>query len=177
MLDRLPGEQCIYLSVDQAICDNKEEQQNYPLEFINSLIPSSMPEHRLCLKVGSIIMLLRNLDIQSGVCNRKRLTVKLLYENIIFAKTVSVNKKTLLIPWIKLSPSDVNLLFILQRRQFSVRLAYSITINKTQGQTFDKLGMHLPAPWPVFSHGQLYITFSRAKSFKDIFVDIRETTT
>ena len=89
VLDRRPGEQRIYLSVDQAICDNKEEQQNYPLEFINSLTPSGMPEHRLCLKVGSIIVLLRNLDIQNGT----RLTVKLLYENIIVTTTISVNKK------------------------------------------------------------------------------------
>ena len=116
VLDRLPGEQRIYLSVDQAICDNKEEQQNYPLEFINSLTPSGMPEHRLCLKVGSIIVLLRNLDIQSGVCNGTRLTVKLLYENIIVAETISVHKKTISVPQIKLAPSDVNYLpFLLQR--------------------------------------------------------------
>ena len=69
----------------------------------------------------------------------------------------------------------VNLPFVLQRRQFPVRLAYSMTINKAQGQTFDKLGIHLPAP--VFSHGQLYVAFSRAKAFKDIHVNICETTT
>lgn len=125
----------IYLSVDQAICDNKEEQQNYSLEFINSLIPSGMTEHRLCLKVGSIIVLLRNLDIQSGAYNGTRLTVKLLYEGIIVAKTISVSKKTILIPGIKLAPSDVNLPFVLQHRQFPVRLAHSMTINKAQGQT------------------------------------------
>ena len=55
-----------------------------------------------------------------------------------------------------------------------LKLAYSMTINKAQGQTFDKLGIHLPAP--VFSHGQLYVSFLRAKSFKDIYVNICETT-
>ena len=167
-LDRLPAEQCIYLTVDQAICDKKEEQQNYSIEFINSLTLSGMPEHRLCLKVGSIIVLLRNLDIQSDVCNRTRLTVKLLYENIVVAETISVNKKTILIPQIQLVSSDVNLPFVLQCRQF-------MTINKAQDQTFDKLGIHLPAP--VFSHGKLYVAFSRVKSFKDIYVNICKTTT
>ena len=49
-----------------------------------------------------------------------------------------------------------------------MRLAYSMTINKAQGQTFDKVGIYLPAP--VFSHGQLHVALSRAKSFKDIYM-------
>ncbi|VDP12686.1 unnamed protein product [Heligmosomoides polygyrus] len=40
-----------------------------------------------------------------------------------------------------------------KRRQFSVRLAYAMTISKSQGQTFDRVGVYLPSP--VFSHGQL----------------------
>ena len=50
-----------------------------------------------------------------------------------------------------------------------------MTINKAQGQTFDRVGIHLPSP--VFSHGQLYVAFSRAKSFMDISVTIEDTTT
>ena len=49
VLDRLQGEQRLYLSVDRVMCDDEEEQQNYPLEFINSLTPSGMPEHWLFL--------------------------------------------------------------------------------------------------------------------------------
>ena len=175
VLERLPGDQHVYLSVDKVICDDNEEQQNYPLEFINSLTPSGMPEHRLCLKVGSVIMLLRNLDIQKGLCNGTRLIVKELFENIIVADTLTINKRHVLIPRIKLAPSDVNLPFVLERRQFPVRLAYSMMINKAQGQTFDRVGIYLPAP--VFSHGQLYVAFSRGKSFDDIFVSISETKT
>ena len=40
------------------MCDDNEEQQNYTLEFINSLTPLGMPEHQLLLKLGSVIMLL-----------------------------------------------------------------------------------------------------------------------
>ena len=134
-----------------------------------------MPEHRLCLKVGSIIMLLRNLDIQRGLCNGTRLTVKEMHENLIVADTIAIDKQRVMISRIKLAPSDVNLPFVLERHQLPVRLAYSMTINKAQGQTFDKVGIYLPAP--VFSHGQLYVALSRAKSFKDIFVKICETTT
>ena len=129
-----------------------------------------MPEHRLCLKVGSIIMLLRNLDIQRGLCNGTRLTVKEMHENLIVADTIAIDKQRVMISQIKLAPSDVNLPFVLERRQLPVRLAYSMTINKAQGQTFDKVGIYLPAP--VFIHGQLYVALSRAKSFKDIFVNL-----
>ena len=34
-----------------------------------------------------------------------------------------------------------------------------MTINKSQGQTMQRVGLYLPQP--VFSHGQLYVTFSR----------------
>jgi hypothetical protein len=45
-----------------------------------------------------------------------------------------------------------------------------MTINKAQGQTFDKVGLYLHEP--VFSHGQLYVAFSRARSFGSISVEI-----
>jgi ATP-dependent exoDNAse (exonuclease V) alpha subunit len=48
-----------------------------------------------------------------------------------------------------------------------------MTINKAQGQTFDKLGIFLPSP--VFSHGQLYVAFSRARSFQSITVLVGQT--
>ena len=136
-----------------------------------------MPPHRLILKNGAIIMLLRNLDLRKGLCNGTRLIVHRLYDNVIDAAILQGANSGLrvLIPRIKLAPSDVSLPFTLQRTQFPIRVAYCLTINKAQGQTFDRLGIYLPSP--VFSHGQLYVAFSRAKSFKDIYVKIDSSTT
>ena len=66
------------------------------------------------------------------------------------------------IPRIDMSPVESDLPFRLIRRQFPVQLAFAMTINKSQGQTFERVGIYLPEP--IFSHGQLYVAFSRAKS-------------
>ena len=175
VLDKIGGEKKLYPSVDHVVCDNEEEHLNYPLEFLNSLTPSGMPEHRLYLKVGAIIMLLRNLDIRNGLCNGTRLIVRRLHNHVIDAEVISSTHsgQRVLIPRIKLAPSDANLPFVLARRQFPIRLAYSMTINKSQGQTFRRVGIYLPAP--VFTHGQLYVAFSRARSFNDVSVEVATT--
>ncbi|KAF2351026.1 DNA helicase Pif1-like [Trinorchestia longiramus] len=134
VLRMLPSENQTYLSTDSVSCDNDEEAQNYPMEFINSLIPSGMSPHRLNLKVGAIIMLLRNLSITQGLCNGTRLEVIQLHEHSIEASIISGSHthNRVLIPRIKLNLSDVNIPFVLHRTQFPVRLSYSMTINKAQ---------------------------------------------
>jgi ATP-dependent exoDNAse (exonuclease V) alpha subunit len=49
----------------------------------------------------------------------------------------------------------------MKRRQFPITLAFAMTINKRQGQTFDRVGLLLTSQ--VFSHGQLYVAMSRVR--------------
>ena len=72
-----------------------------------------------------------------------------------------------------LIPSDTDFPFLLRRIQFPVRLVHAMTINKSQRQTFDKVGIYLNRA--CFAHGQLYVAFSRARSKNDIFMRIVET--
>jgi hypothetical protein len=172
VLQRLPGPEKVYTSVDEVECEDGEDTSNYPTEFLNSLTPSGMPPHKLNVKIGAIVMLLRNLDVNQGLCNGTRLIIRRLQNHTIDCEvaTGSNKGKRVLIPRITLVPSDGFLPFKLRRRQFPVRLSFAMTINKSQGQTFDRLGLLLSQP--VFSHGQLYVAFSRVRSLTSIKVQV-----
>lgn len=78
-----------------------------------------------------------------------------------------------IIPRIDIAPTDTNLPFTLRRRQFPITLAYSMTITKSQGQTFDHVGIDLQTP--VFSHGQLYVALSRATNSANLKIKISQS--
>lgn len=62
--------------------------------------------------------------------------------------------------------------FKLKRRQFSIRVSFAMTVNKSQGQTLQKVGIYLPHP--VFAHGQLYVAFSRTTKKDCVKIKIDE---
>jgi hypothetical protein len=66
--------------------------------------------------------------------------------------------KKAFIPCISISPSVEQIGFAMKHQQFPVRLAFSMTINKSQGQSVDHIGLDLRTD--VFPHGQLYVALS-----------------
>lgn len=177
ILNRMPGEFKEYLSVNQVVQQTDGFVSPIPPEVFNSYNVSGLPPHKLCLKKNAIIMLLRNLNVAGGLCNGTRLEVIELRPHVIFARILTGPAKgdRVFIPRITLEPSENNTIAKFSRRQFPVQLSFAMTINKAQGQTFRKVGVCLKTN--VFSHGQLYVAFSRCTSMDSLVIELRPNQT
>ena len=165
----------VYTSTDTIQGATANDYINYPIDFLHSLEMAGLPPHELRLTPGSIIILLRNLDASLGLVNGARCTVKRCQPRFIdvLVLTGRAAGERVYIPRIPMAPKKAELPFILCRRQFPVRLAWAMTINKAQGQSLERVGVALPDP--VFSHGQLYVALSRAGSFERVTVLVSKT--
>ncbi|XP_075076489.1 uncharacterized protein LOC142163134 [Nicotiana tabacum] len=114
-------------------------------EFLNTIKCSRIPNHAITLKVGVPVMLLRNIDQSSGLCNGTRLIITRLGNQVIEAKVLSGNMdgEKIFIPKISLTPSDARIPFKFQRRQFPIDVSFAMTINKSQGQSLSHVGLYL----------------------------------
>ncbi|KIH63955.1 hypothetical protein ANCDUO_05737 [Ancylostoma duodenale] len=116
--NQLPGPAATYEPIDTVV--DREQAVGYPTEFLNYLEPPGMPPHRLVLKVGSSIILLRNMD-PPKLSNGTRLCVKNLMPNVIEA-TISTGKakgEDVFIERIPMIPTDIP--FDFKRLQFPGR--------------------------------------------------------
>ena len=181
LLNMMSGEEQVFYSADtvarEAGADNETSDINtFPTEFLHSLTASGLPPGELRLKPGCPLILLRNLSPPRGLCNGTRLILTRMSNRVLEVKIIGGDHhgKTEFIPRITLSPTEdeAKFSFKLNRRQFPVRLAFSITINKAQGQSVKRIGIDLRIP--VFSHGQLCVALSRATSSRNIKIILPE---
>jgi len=111
--------------------------------------------------------MLQNIN-QPRICNGTRLAIKKLQNNVIEATILKGKYKgeDVLIPCIPMIPTNVP--FEFKQLQFPLRLAFAMTINKSQGQSLNVCGINLENL--CFSHGQLYVACSRVGKPSDSFV-------
>lgn len=151
------------------------EQPRTP-ELLNTLNPAGLPPHALHLKVGCVVILLRNINLAEGLANGTRLIVRHMSANVIQAQIITgadgVRGRLVCIPRLTMTvkAGEDDLPFSFRRRQFPIKPAFAMTINKAQGQTFTSVGIYLPAP--VFCHGQLYVALSRCGGPDGVYVMI-----
>ncbi|KAG0586650.1 hypothetical protein KC19_2G106400, partial [Ceratodon purpureus] len=164
ILQSFPGNLETFRSVDSNIVEaGADNHVAYPSDYLNSLDLSSIPLSKLDLKIGCPIILLQNLAPKQGLCNGARMVLTRFSHGVLEARLLFGPHagEHVFIPRISLTPSTA-LPFHFSRRQFPVRLAFAMTINKSQGQSVKYVGLDIRVP--VFSHGQLYVALSRATS-------------
>ncbi|KAH7668205.1 hypothetical protein AAVH_42955, partial [Aphelenchoides avenae] len=83
----LPGDLSTYKSTNKLIPDNATSEliDDMPMEVLESINPTGLPPHELNLKVGSAIIVMRNLDVRESLCNGTRLVVTRLGHRVIEA--------------------------------------------------------------------------------------------
>ena len=119
----------LFRSIDHAISD--DEARNYPPEFLNTVEMGCLPPHKLRLKVGTPIVIIRNIQ-HPVMVNGTRAVVTSLKRNIIEAE--KLDGTAILIPRITIIPSDNSNTISFRRKQFPVKPCYAMTINRSQGQ-------------------------------------------
>jgi hypothetical protein len=177
MLARLPGDEVELTAINQ-FCDDGGGLDNIGEEILNGSEAPGIAPHKLRLKPYAVLMLMRNLAPSRGLSNGTRLLLLEIVENrlrcvILTGKATHIGSIVLIprIWFVNDPPNAAGIPAKWRRRQFPVRLAWSMSINKSQGQTLVCIAVCLAyfatdeadssEPMRCFAHGQLYVALSR----------------
>ena len=175
MIHQLPGVLHTFNAVNTAdINDSAVQMEELPAEYLQIIQHAALPPSRLCLKLGAPVILIRNLNPKEGLCNGTRMIVTRLGRACIEAQILGgdFDGQRKLLPRITLNTTEDDLPFILSRKQFPILLGFTMTVNKSQGQSFRIMGIDLRTP--AFCHGQLYVAMSRITDINGLKVLLSE---
>lgn len=154
-----------YKSYDEVFYpDDVENHQEYRYKMIHDLNKYCQAEQLLRLKVGARVMLLANIDINSGLANGTCGTVEELAKSYAIVKFDNGLVKKIGSYLFEYQIDDI---VLAKRFQLPLKLAYAVTIHKSQGMTFDEIVINCASS---FSPGQVYVGLSRVKTLNGLYI-------
>jgi len=137
-----------------------------------------VPPHTLRLRVGDLVFLMRNYSQKDKLTNNSKHQIldinarrhMITIRNLATGKVHVIHRINFSVDVSSRKRNTIN--FVLERRQFPLRLCYAMTIDKSRGQTLRRVGLDLREQ--VFSHGQLYVAYGRVSFKQDILTLVTE---
>ena len=160
-----PQEQIYELNSHDYLCD-VDDPYGYLARclsetVLNSFNANGVPKPVLQLKVDDICIVTHALKA-SDLATNTRVKILSISSRVIRARTLDENPRNVIIPRINFKfKLDFGESYQMMRCQFPIRLAYCMTYNKSQSQTFQQV--LLDATGEPFSHGHLYVAMSRIR--------------
>lgn len=115
------------------------------------------------LKVGAAVLLLKNLDVANGLVNGSQGTVVALDPEGPVVRFNGIERPVRPVEWTVEIGGSVRA----RRKQVPLRLAYAITIHKSQGMQLQHVDVSTAG---VFEYGQLYVALSRATDLAGVYL-------
>ena len=143
------------------VTDGFTESESYILEVFSK---NCRAEREIALKLGARVMLLINMDFNKGLINGacgniigfNQETISIKFDNGVVA---AIPKHTF--------EYYYNERVVAERLQYPLKLAYGITIHKSQGMTLDKLVVDCAR---IFERGQSYVAMSRVRTLEGLYL-------
>ena len=121
-------------------------------------------QNTLQLCVGAQVMLLKNIDLNSGLANGSRGVITKFINNIPMVQFL--NGQNRLIDFLE-QDIEENGELILSAKQIPLKVAYALSIHKSQGCSLDYAEIDLSN---IFEYGQAYVALSRVKNLEGLSI-------
>ncbi len=175
---------CSTNAATQKINSERLNEITNPSFYYSAEVKGNFPdriyptEYKLELKKDAQVMLLRN-DPEKRFVNGTLALIETLEEEKVFVKvqradnhvdifelprmTWEINKYSF-----EEGSELIKTEFVGSFTQFPIRLAWAVTIHKSQGQTYDRVAIDLGRG--AFEHGQAYVAMSRCRTMGGLFL-------